>query len=194
MSGQTTGRGSGLRRGSSSDFPAVSDLYSAVAAEGLWIGSEAPVEWTPEREQAWRRTADDEGRGAWFLAEDDTQHLAGYLAVVRRGAEHAEFAMAVAIARRGHGVGGRLLDAAIVWCRASSVSKLSCQVWPHNGAALALYMSRGLRIEGRLRRHWRRRNGQLWDAIVMGLVLDQQSPGSALADAELLPTVWPAKT
>jgi ribosomal protein S18 acetylase RimI-like enzyme len=94
--------------------------------------------------------------------------------------------MAVAAARRGLGVGGALLDTAVAWCRSMALSKISCQVWPHNGAALALYRSRGFLIEGRLRRHWRRRNGQLWDTITMGLVLDEYSPGSGLADAEVI--------
>jgi RimJ/RimL family protein N-acetyltransferase len=161
-------------------------LYSAVAAEGLWIAAEAPVEWTSQRRQAWCRTADDEDSGAWFLAIDDAANLVGYLAVTRVGAERAEFGMAVAAAHRGFGVGGALLDAAVVWCRAAALSKINCQVWPHNGAALVLYRSRGFLIEGRLRRHWRRRNGQLWDAIMMGLVLDEYSPGSGLADAEVI--------
>jgi ribosomal protein S18 acetylase RimI-like enzyme len=120
------------------------------------------------------------------LANDDAAQLVGYLAVVRAGAEHADFGMAVAAAHRGLGVGGALLDAAVAWCRAAALSKINCQVWPHNGAALALYRSRGFLVEGRLRRHWRRRNGQLWDAITMGLVLDESSPGSGLADAEVI--------
>jgi RimJ/RimL family protein N-acetyltransferase len=199
MSEQAPRPGLRLRRGSSADFDPVSALHAAVAAEGTWIGAEAPVEWTPERRQAWCRTADDEQHGAWFLAEDDAAEddaadsaggdaarLVGYLAVTRSGREHAEFGMMVAAGHRGRGIGGGLLDAAVAWCRDAAVSKLSCQVWPHNGGALALYRSRGFLVEGRLRRHWRRRNGQLWDAVVMGLVLDQHSPGSGLADAELL--------
>jgi ribosomal protein S18 acetylase RimI-like enzyme len=94
--------------------------------------------------------------------------------------------MAVAAPHRGLGVGGALLDAAIAWCRDAALSKISCQVWPPNGAALALYRSRGFLVEGRLRRHWRRRNGELWDAIVMGLVLDEHSPGFGLADAGVI--------
>lgn len=186
MGEQAPGLRFSIRRGSSADFDAVSALYSAVAAEGLWIGAEAPVEWTSQRSEDWCRTADEEDRGAWFLADDDAARLVGYLAVTRSGAEHAEFAMAVGAAHRGLGVGRALLDAAVAWCRAAALSKINCQVWPHNGAALALYRSRGFLVEGRLRRHWRRRNGQLWDAITMGLVLDEYSPGSGLADAEML--------
>lgn len=173
-----------IRRGRSADFEAVRALHGAVAAEGLWLGSEAPVEWTAERREAWCRTADHEEHGAWFLAEDAPDRLVGYLSVSRPKAGPAEFAMAVAAAARGRGVGGALVDAAVAWCRAASVSKLSCQLWPHNGGALALYRSRGFVVEGRLRRHWRRRNGELWDAVVMGLVLDTDAPGSGHLDAE----------
>jgi len=183
---QAPGLGFSVRRGSSADVDAVSAVYSAVAAEGLWIAAEAPVEQPSQRREAWCRTADDEAHGAWFLAHDGDTELVGYLAVIRGGAEHADFAMAVAATHRGRGVGGALLDAAVAWCRATALSKISCQVWPHNGAAVALYRSRGFLAEGRLRRHWRRRNGQLWDAIVMGLVLDEHSPGSGLTDAEMI--------
>jgi hypothetical protein len=91
--------GFGVRRGRSNDFDAVSALYSAVAAEGLWIGAEAPVEWTSQRRQAWSRTADEDDRGAWFLAEDEAARLAGYIAVTRSGAEHADFGMSVSVPR-----------------------------------------------------------------------------------------------
>lgn len=53
MSEQTPSVGFSVRRGGSIDFDAVSALYSAVAAEGLWIGAEAPVEWASQRRQAW---------------------------------------------------------------------------------------------------------------------------------------------
>ncbi len=62
--------------------------------------------------------------------------------------------------------------------------KVSLQVWPHNGAARRLYRRLGFEEEGRIRRHYRRRNGQLWDAIIMGMVLDHESPGSPHEDAD----------
>jgi len=63
------------------------------------------------------------------------------------------------------------------------VHKLALEVWPHNGAARALYRRLGFVDEGRLRRQYRRRSGELWDAIVMGLVVDETSPGSPYEDA-----------
>ncbi len=54
---------------------------------------------------------------------------------------------------------------------------MTLQVWPHNFTAQALYAKLGFVTEGRLRRHYRRRSGELWDALTMGLMLDTSSPG-----------------
>jgi RimJ/RimL family protein N-acetyltransferase len=65
------------------------------------------------------------------------------------------------------------------WARRSGAHKVALQVWPHNVAARRLYEKHGFVQEGLLRRHYRRRNGELWDAVVMGMVLDEESPGSS---------------
>jgi RimJ/RimL family protein N-acetyltransferase len=61
---------------------------------------------------------------------------------------------------------------AVERARQAGVHKLALQVWPHNTAAIALYERFGFRREGHLRSHYRRRSGELWDAVVMGLPLD----------------------
>ena len=72
---------------------------------------------------------------------------------------------------RGRGVGSALLATAIEWARAAGAHKVALQVWPDNQGAIALYRKFGFAQEGHLRRHYRRRNGDLWDAIIMGLAL-----------------------
>ena len=66
------------------------------------------------------------------------------------------------------------------WCQTSRVHKLTLHVFPHNEAAIALYRKHGFVEEGRLVRHYRRANGELWDAIAMALVLDATSPGCSV--------------
>jgi hypothetical protein len=46
-------------------------------------------------------------------------------------------------------------------------------VFPHDEDALRLYRKFGFVEEGRRVRHIRRQNGELWDLIEMGLLLDQ---------------------
>ena len=86
--------------------------------------------------------------------------------------------MAVIDGWRGRGVGSQLMEAALGWAKDQDAHKIELEVWPHNTGALRLYEKFGFVAEGRLRRHWRRANGELWDSIPMGLVLDETSPGS----------------
>jgi RimJ/RimL family protein N-acetyltransferase len=161
------------------DIPAMVDIFVAVAAERIWIGTEPPV----DRE---RRTHIFEaligGEGAVFVAVA-ADEVVGHLAV--HGASGArELGMVVADGWRGKGAGRALLSAAVAWARAQpGVHKLCLEVWPHNGAALALYRRFGFEVEGRRRRQYRRKSGELWDSIPMGLVLDETSPGSPYEDA-----------
>jgi RimJ/RimL family protein N-acetyltransferase len=92
-----------------------------------------------------------------------------------------EIEMAVDAASRGAGVGSSPHGGAVEWAAGNRGHKLAGQLWPHNTAARRLYQRFGLVEEGRLRRHYRRRTGELGDAVVMGLVLDSASPpGSSL--------------
>jgi putative acetyltransferase len=82
---------------------------------------------------------------------------------------------------RGLGVGGALVRGAIDSARQLGAHKLALQVWPHNDVARRLYLRHGFAEEGLLRRHYPRRNGELWDSVIMGLVLDETSPGGPLS-------------
>ncbi|QXC59518.1 GNAT family N-acetyltransferase [Aquihabitans sp. G128] len=161
----------GSRREDAAGFVA---LMEAVAAEGRWIGRELPLD-------------HDERREAFLAGIEDPEHLSlvvvrseevvGSLGLHHDGIGHAELGMLLAADVRGRGVGSALLAQAIAWADAHPVvHKVTLQAWPHNAAALALYRRHGFTVEGVLRRHWRRRDGELWDAVVMGLpVTDRQA-------------------
>jgi len=95
--------------------------------------------------------------------------------------------MMISSDRPGQGIGQRLLAAGIEWARSVGAHKMTLEVWSHNERAIALYLRFGFDVEGRLRRHHRRRSGELWDSIAMGLVLDTDSPGSPHPDASTVP-------
>jgi RimJ/RimL family protein N-acetyltransferase len=80
--------------------------------------------------------------------------------------------MTVASDRRRQGIGARLLERCIDFARSAGAHKIALQVWPHNEAARSLYRRYGFQEEGYLRRHWRRKSGELWDVVVMGLFVD----------------------
>ena len=149
------------------DVEPLMELRRAVAAEGDWIGAELPLD--EEGDRAMIRQGID--GGAMFAAvADDTivgnigLHLPRFLV--------ADLGMLVAQGWRGRGVGSALLEQGIAWARAQGAHKVALQHWPHNEAAHRLYLKHGFVQEGYLRRHYPRKNGDLWDAVVMGLVLD----------------------
>ncbi len=157
-----------VRTATVDDLDAVVELYAAVAEEGRWIGAEAPVDKVERRARFESSIRRDDAE--FFVATDDDR-IVGELGIEVAGYGVAEFGMMVAADARGRGVGSGLLSAAIEWARGAGAHKVGLQVWPHNEAAIALYRKFGFDEEGRLRRHYRRRNGELWDAVIMGLPL-----------------------
>ena len=158
-----------IREATLADVDALVDLLVAVAGEGRWIATEAPVD-TDRRRR--RMVEDIEGADAVVLVAEAGGTPVGELGLHLAPYGVADLGMAVAAGWRGHGVGGALLAEAIERAGAAGAHKLALQVWPHNTAAIALYERFGFRREGYLRRHYRRRSGELWDAVIMGLRLD----------------------
>lgn len=162
-----------VRPSAAGDFDAWFALFDAVAAEGRWIGGESPIDLEDRRRSFDRYLESDDA--VTLLAEVGGE-LVGLLGVeVRRGI--AELGMMVDARWRARGVGSKLLEACIAWATEHEAHKISLTVWPHNSAARALYRKYGFDEEAMFRRHYRRRNGQLWDAIGMGLVLDRAASG-----------------
>jgi RimJ/RimL family protein N-acetyltransferase len=192
-----------VRPATDADVERMVGLYAEVADEGRWLGGEAPVD-QEELRARWRHRL-AEGEGVHLVAETagvaeaemggvaeaEVERVAaaavGGLVVGHASIEVAAYRVAylgmlVDRSWRGRGVGTALVEAVVEAARAEGCHKVALQVWPHNEAARALYRKVGFEEEGILRRHYRRRNGELWDAVVMGLVLDRTSPGSS-ADA-----------
>ena len=161
-----------VRPGVPADAAAIEAVWAAVAGEGEWIGTELPLH------SGWGdryRAALEADASTWFVAEEAEQVVGGIFVQAERGVAH--IGMAIIEGHRGGGLGRALLDAAVGWAREHGCHKVSLEVWPHNARARRLYRSVGFADEGRLVRHYRRRSGALWDAIIMSLILDRHAPG-----------------
>jgi RimJ/RimL family protein N-acetyltransferase len=152
------------------DLEALYDLLEEIAAERRWFLAEPPVPRDRWREQTLRSF--DDPYCLFLAAVDADDHIIGELSAFGRKDRPADLGMSVAKAWRGRGVGTALMRECIEWAKRRGVHKLTLQVWPHNQAALRLYEKFGFGREGLLRAHYRRQNGDLWDAIVMGLLLE----------------------
>jgi ribosomal protein S18 acetylase RimI-like enzyme len=137
-------------------------LFASVAEERDGIASEPPVDLEAV---AARWTLD-----GTFVAAAGAETV-GMLHVEASRHGFGDVGMAVAREWRGLGVGSALMAAAIEWSRERGLHKLSLGVFAHNTAGIALYRKFGFVEEGRRAKHYRRRSGELWDSIEMGLLL-----------------------
>lgn len=148
------------------DLDTLMAQRAAVAGEGRWIGAELPLD--EERDR--RTLTDGIAAGTTFVAEVDGG-IVGMIGLHPAPYGVVDLGMHVIDGHRGQGVGSALLEQGIEWARASGAHKMALQHWPHNDRARGLYEKYGFVEEGYLHRHYPRKNGELWDAVVMGLLL-----------------------
>jgi L-amino acid N-acyltransferase YncA len=146
------------------DARAMAEIFAAVAEERDGIATEPPVD-IGERAARFARSMDGS-----IVAEADGR-IIGMIHVEASRHGFGEFGMLVAAGWRGRGVGSALVWAAVDWARGHGLHKLCLEVFPHNTAAIAMYRSCGFAEEGRRVKQYRRASGELWDAVVMGLLL-----------------------
>jgi ribosomal protein S18 acetylase RimI-like enzyme len=153
-----------VRGAAEADARAMAELFAAVAAERTGIATEPPVD-VEERAAQFAQTVSGS-----VVAVAGGQ-LVGLIHVEASRHGFGELGMLVHRDWRGRGVGSALLREAIVRARGAGLHKLCLEVFTHNEAGIALYRKAGFAEEGRRAGQYRRANGELWDAIVMGLAL-----------------------
>jgi RimJ/RimL family protein N-acetyltransferase len=153
-----------VRRARPEDARRLVELFAAVAEERDGIATEPPIDVDARTRQF---AASIDGTIVALAAGD----FVGSLHVEAKRFGVGELGVVVARPWRGRGVGSALLAAAIEKARGEGLHKLSLEVFPHNDAAIALYRKFGFVEEGRRVKHYRRASGELWDSIVMGLLL-----------------------
>jgi RimJ/RimL family protein N-acetyltransferase len=164
-----------LRPARLEDWDGFRANYESIAAEGRWIGGELPIDWEA-RQPFFERTVTDP---AWFilLAESEDGQPIGWISAEHEAHGRVNLGMGIVDGHRSSGLGTQLMAAVIGWAKQRGAHKVTLELWPHNARAQGLYEKFGFVVEGHHRRHWRRNDGSLWDAVSMGLVLDEDAPG-----------------
>jgi RimJ/RimL family protein N-acetyltransferase len=159
-----------VRAAQPDDIDGVLTLFAAVAEERKYILTEPPID-RERRAKQFRETIQSDDAQV-FVAEADGEIVGELSAFGRTSRGPATIGMAVGAGWRGQGVGTALMQACVEWAREAGVHKLSLEVFPWNDPAIALYRKFGFVEERRLRQQYRRQDGELWDVLVMGLVLE----------------------
>jgi ribosomal protein S18 acetylase RimI-like enzyme len=158
-----------VRTAEADDARAVVELWGGVAAEGRWILREAPLDIDATMGEFRDVLASESAHPV--VAVTSTGRIIGSAIGFDQHPAPITFGMHVAIDQRRHGVGTALLQSVLAWAGERGSHKVVLEVWPHNHAAIALYERHGFVREGLRPAQYRRRNGELWDALEMGLHL-----------------------
>lgn len=172
-----------IRRAVAHDLDALMQVREAVAREGVWIGAELPLDLDGDRARFGETIAATDGSAVMLVAALDDGEVVGNLSIHGR-VGIASLGMNVVDSHRGAGIGAALLASGIDWARRAGAHKVELELWPWNHRARRLYERFGFCEEGYRRRQYRRRDGSLWDAVLMGLVLDEAAPGHDIRATE----------
>lgn len=158
-----------IRPACAEDIDELVEHTWTVAAEGGYIGIEIPFDRDARRGLLDKLSS---GVSSTVLVADASAAggpgIVGHISIEIAPYGVADIGMLVVVGWRGLGIGAVMLDAAIEWATEAGAHKMALEVWPHNSTALELYRRAGFMEEGRKHRHYRRRNGELWDAVLMG--------------------------
>jgi RimJ/RimL family protein N-acetyltransferase len=158
-----------VRQARETDLDKIVEQTWQVAVEGRWIGTEVPFDRAARRERLASALANE---SATVLVADassvDGPAVVGHISVSVAPYGVADIGMLISEEWRGRGIGKVLLESAMQWAGTAGAHKMALEVWPHNEAAIRLYRGAGFVEEGRKVRHYRRRNGELWDSVLMG--------------------------
>jgi RimJ/RimL family protein N-acetyltransferase len=161
-----------VRTATEADVEEMVDLYVRVGAEGLFVAAEPPIDRHERRLWLQREIATPQ---TLVLVATVSGATIGYLTAVGSERRPAAIGLGVGEAWRNRGVGTQLVKDAIAWAQTQAIHKLAAEVFPHNQPTLHLFEKLGFEREGLLRSHYRRRNGSIWDVVVLGLSLGRPS-------------------
>jgi len=157
-----------IRRAEVEDAAKLAEQMKTVVDEDRWLATESDR--TIEQLTATFRAGLEEGH-ILFVLEDDSR-VVGAIGVHPSGtAGVLDLGMSILAEHRGKGWGRKLLDAALVAAAAEGARKITVEVFPDNGRAIALYAAAGFEVEGLKRNQYLREDGSLRSALMMARFL-----------------------
>jgi RimJ/RimL family protein N-acetyltransferase len=159
-----------VRRAGPEDADACAAVMAAVAQEGRWILTEAPVDVA-----GWALSMQARNDPVWVVEEPGPPaRIFGHLGLHQahpKAPDVLELGMGVLSEVRGRGAGSALLSAALEYARESGAHRVELAVFPENARAIGLYAKHGFAVEGLQRERWPRRDGTRRDSLLMALIL-----------------------
>ena len=135
-----------VRVAAPSDAAGIIKCMQSVMSEKIYLVSEIYL-YTERGQKDMLRNPDD-----LTLVSLIDREVVGTMNILRgfykKNRHTGSLGIAVEAAHRGKGLGRRMIEEGIEWCRESGVSKLNLEVFSSNVGAISLYERMGFTIEG----------------------------------------------
>lgn len=165
-----------IRQPNEEDAKAIVDLMTAADTETLFLARN-PGEFctTVEREKEIIVNVLNDNDVEWYVAEYDNK-VVGQCSVglVRRNARYrhrAEVAFVILKDYCNLGIGGKMMEECIVWCRSKGVTQIELDVVKENKRAIKMYQGFGFQIIGTIPNALHYQDGTYADEYIMILRL-----------------------
>lgn len=166
-----------IRNAEPGDAEAMIAHVRQVDTESVFLARE-PGEFTMtvEEEARFLEQVRDSDHRIFLIAETDGTIVACCDAAINPRIRFRHKAVIGIAVRRDYwsmGIGRRLMNALIGWCRTQGLAKVELTVDAENQRAFSLYTSLGFVVEGTIRKALRLADGTYRDTYAMGLFLEE---------------------
>ena len=158
------------------DAAAIINIISTADSETKFLARN-PGEFkvTEEQEKEFIRNVLEDGDQDWFVAEYDGKVVGqcsiGLIRKTERCRHRAEVAVVVLKDYCGIGIGGKLMEQCIKWCKDKNITQIELSVVADNKPAITMYESFGFKTTGTIPNAMRYQNGTFADEKIMILEL-----------------------
>ena len=165
-----------IRKPTPEDAKAIVDLISRADTQTTFLArNPGEFQTTVEAESKIIEAVLANPDAEWFLAEYENK-IVGQCAVglIRRNERfrhRADVAFVVDKSYCGMGIGGKMMEACIAWCRDRGILQIELDVVKQNERAIRMYQSFGFEVVGTLPRAMRYPDGTYADEYYMVLCL-----------------------
>ena len=165
-----------IRKPTLDDATAIINIISAADAETKFLARN-PGEFnvTEEQEKEFIRNILEDNDQDWFVAEYDRkivgQCSVGLIRRTERCRHRAEVTFVILKDYCGIGIGGKLMQQCINWCKDKNVTQAELNVVADNKPAITMYESFGFKVTGTIPKAMRYMDGTFADELFMVLEL-----------------------
>ena len=165
-----------IRKPTLDDAQAIIDIISVADTETKFL-SRNPEEFkvTEEQEKEFIRNILEDNDQDWFVAEYDRQVVGqcsvGLIRKTERYRHRAEVTFVILKKYCGMGIGGKLMQQCINWCKDRNVTQIELNVVADNKQAINMYESFGFKTTGTVPKAMRYKDDTFADELFMILEL-----------------------